>query len=140
MNYKTAHTILDDVVASLRAGGIESVISGRIYKKKRPDNSTAEDCVMSFKTGTDGQFQNGVVTVNIYVPNVDNGQGSSVENVARTRLIESELSRICRRFTTGEYLFTPANIAETWEVEEFPDWHFVHLDLEFKRTTITIKN
>lgn len=139
MSHKTAHTILDDVVASLKAGGIESVITGGIYKKKRPDNSTAEDCVVSFKTGTDGQFQNGVVTVNIYVPNMDNGQGSTVENVARTRLIESELSRICHQLTTGEYLFTPANIAETWEVEEI-NQHFVHLDLEFKRTTITIKN
>lgn len=136
---KTAHQILDDVVAHLKAGGILSVISGRIYKKKRPDNSTAEDCVVSFKTGTDGQFQNGVITVNIYVPNVDNGQGTTVENVARTRLIESELSRICSRFTTGEYLFTPANITETWEVEEIKQ-HFVHLDLEFKRITITLKN
>jgi hypothetical protein len=132
MSAKTAHQILDDVVARLKAGGIESVISGRIYKKKRPDNSTSEDCVVSFKTGKDGQIQNGVVTVNIYVQNVDNGQGSTVENVARTRLFEAELNRVCRQFTNGEYLFTPDNIVETWEAEEIGQ-HFVHLDLEFKR-------
>lgn len=136
---KTAHQILDDVVAKLKESGIESVISGKIYKKKRPDNSTSEDCVVMFKTGTDGQFQNGVVTINIYVSNVDNGQGSTVENVERTRLLESELNRICHQFTTGEYLFKPAIIDETWEAEEV-DQHFVHLDLEFRRTIYEIKN
>lgn len=138
---KTAYMILDDVVAKLKVGGMESVISGKIYKKKRPDNSMLEDCVVSFKTGADGQFQNGVVTINVYVSNVNNGQSSLVENVARTSLIESELSRIYRRFTTGEYLFTPANIVETWEVEDSNmHQHFVHLDLEFNRIIYELKN
>jgi hypothetical protein len=130
---KTAHQILDDVVARLKTVGFDKVIGGRIYKKKRPDNSTAEDCVVSFKAGIDGQIQMGTVTVNVWVPDVNNGQGSLVEDVARTRLIEAELSTICRTFTNGEYLFTPANIVETWEEEEVKQ-HFVHLDLDFKHT------
>jgi hypothetical protein len=139
---KTAHQILDDVVSRLKSAGFDGVIGGRIYKKKRPDNSTAEDCVVSFKAGIDGQIQNGVVTINVYVPNIrgeDEDQGSLVENVARTRLFEATLNTICRSFTNGEYLFTPANIVETWE-EEAIEQHFVHLDLDFRRITITLKN
>lgn len=133
--YKTAHNILDDVVARLKAEGLDAIITGGIYKKKRPDNSTAEDCVVSFKAGIDGQIQTGTVTVNVWVKDVvvDTDTGALGEHVARTRLLEATLSDICRSFTTGEYLFTPANIVETWE-EEAIKQHFVHLDLDFKHT------
>jgi hypothetical protein len=136
---KTAHQILDDVVSRLKSAGFDGFIGGRIYKKKRPDNSTAEDCVVSFKAGIDGQIQTGTVTVNVYVPDVNIGQGTLGEDVARTRAIEAELSTICRTFTNGEYLFTPANIVETWGEEEI-NQHFVHLDLDFRRIIYNIKN
>jgi hypothetical protein len=136
--HKTSHSILDDVVSRLKSAGFDGFIGGHIYKKKRPDNSTAEDCVVSFKAGIDGQIQTGTVTVNVYVPDVNIGQGTLGEDVARTRAIEAELNIICRAFTNGEYLFTPANIVETWEEEEIKQ-HFVHLDLNFNRVANELK-
>lgn len=64
-------TVLDGkqwILDLLLKAGINNVISGKIYKDKRPADSQKEDIVINSLTMTNHFLQNGVFNVNCYVP------------------------------------------------------------------------
>ena len=64
-------TVLDGkqwILGLLLKAGINNVISGKIYKDKRPAGSQKEDIVINSLTMTNHFLQNGVFNVNCYVP------------------------------------------------------------------------
>jgi hypothetical protein len=132
---KTGEQVLDDVFGKLKNSALAGFVSGELYLRQRPDNSTAEDIVISFKTGTDGDFQQGAITVNIWIPDIDDGNGGLVCDVARARDVEVKANEVLRDFTSGEYLFSLGSMIQTLK-EEGIDQHFVYVDLRFKRITI----
>lgn len=68
----------------LKASELGKAVKGGLYRSMmRPANSTAEDIVLKLLSGTDGQFQEGVVILNIYVPAVSRADGSQVPDQSR---------------------------------------------------------
>lgn len=131
---KTGGQVLNDVFKLLQESGLADFVSGSLYKNSRPFNSQLEDIVVSFKTGLDGQFQDGALTVNIYVPDIDNGSGVKVMDSGRCTEIEVKACEIIKPFTSSEYLFSLGSIIQTFEEPDIGQ-HFVSIDLRFKHRT-----
>lgn len=87
---KTAKQIQGDIYNLLRTSALASELSGDVYRSgMRPRDSRLEDAVVIFTAGLAGQIQTGVVTINIFVPDIapyDNGV--LVEDSGRTEELE----------------------------------------------------
>lgn len=86
----TGHDIQDAIYNLLKGSSLENAVSGGVYKDGyRPRDSRLEDIVVIFTQSTAAQVQDGIVTVNIFVPDVDPyNNGVLVEDGARTSAIE----------------------------------------------------
>lgn len=87
---KTGKEIQDDIYQMLVGSTLASAVSGHVYKNGyRPRDSRSEDIIVIFTAGYTDQIQSGVVTLNIYVPDVDPyDNGVLVEDGTRTLAIE----------------------------------------------------
>lgn len=89
----TKSTVLDGkqwILSLLLTANIQSSISGKIYKDKRPTGSDKEDIVINSLTMTNDYMQNGVFNVNIYVPMISitsNGITQYQKNNARMKVL-----------------------------------------------------
>ena len=88
---KTGKQIQGDIRRMLRESPLASAISGEVYRNGlRPRDSRQEDAVVTFTTGTPDEVQEGVVTINIFVPDTDPyDNGVMVEDTERTEELES---------------------------------------------------
>ena len=113
-------------------------IGGQIYKEGvRPLDSKSEDAVITFVTGTDAQIQSGIVAVNVYVPDINNGQGKGVKvkNISRCNEVEIMLKNFASSISiSDEYKFEPDRIIKSYKESEI-EQHFVNLRLKFKKST-----
>lgn len=87
---KTSKEIQGYVYELLKDSPIAGAISGEVYREGyRPRDSRLEDAVVIYTAGLPDDVQNGIVTINIYVPDIDPYQnGIRVENGERTQQIE----------------------------------------------------
>nr|DAZ26240.1 MAG TPA: hypothetical protein [Caudoviricetes sp.] len=87
---KTAKQVQTDIIALLRGSELATEISGGVYRNGlRPRDSRLEDAVVIFTTGLPDEIETGVVTVNIYVPDIDPYEnGVLVEDGERTETLE----------------------------------------------------
>ena len=95
MTKRTGKEIERDVYSLLRRSyivtGKDGVpgIGGSVYRSgQRPRDSKGEDMVVIFTTATSTQFQEGVVTLNVYVPDIFPTTGIPREDGARCEQIE----------------------------------------------------
>lgn len=88
---KTGKQIQGDIYQLLRDSTLAGNISGEVYRRGyRPRDSRKEDAIVAFTTGLAGQVQKGVVTVSIYVPDIDPyGNGVLTEDGERLEQIEA---------------------------------------------------
>ena len=88
---KTGKQIQGDIYRFLKNSTLAEQISGEVYRSGiRPRDSQQEDAVVTFTAGLPDQIQTGVVTINIYVPDIDfDDNGTWVEDGARTEEMES---------------------------------------------------
>ena len=95
---KTDIEIKDDIYNYLKGSSLESAVTGGLYKRVRPTNSTSEDIVISVLANQNGQIQEAFINVNIYV--ADNWvEGQYEEDTIRCRTlcrIASELLEVGR--------------------------------------------
>lgn len=133
---KTGKQIQSDVMALLKSGSLPSLISGKVYRKGyRPRDSKLEDAIVIFTTGLPGQIQTGVVTINIYVPDIplDDDTGVLVENGQRTEQLERAAAAWVESLTAAvsNYRF---KLHQTIYTEEEPDinQHFVVVKLKYE--------
>lgn len=86
----TSRQIQGDIYRMLKGSLLAGSISGEVYREGyRPRDSRSEDAIVIFTTGTAGEVQSGVVTVNIYVPDIDPyDNGTWLEDGERTSEIE----------------------------------------------------
>lgn len=131
---KTGAGIEDDVITAIEDSELVKAISGLIYKEgSRPLNSPDEDAVVSFLAGIDGQYQDGIVIVNVFVPDLDNGTGVKVKNTARCGELEQIAQNTVSSISpTSEYLFSLDAMIRTYKADD-ADQHFVNVRLRFKR-------
>lgn len=87
---KTASQIESDVFALLKNSDIADEITGKVYRDGiRPKDSKLEDAIVIFTAGLSGQIDSGIITVLIYVPNVNPfNNGQLVKNGKRLQELE----------------------------------------------------
>lgn len=132
----TGQKVITDVIALLRQTELPSVIGGGIYRQgTRPRDSRAEDLVVIFTTGDAGQFQKGLVTLNIYVPDIGavGSDGVNYEDSARCEEIEAAALKAVEslRAYKSDYLFRLRDAIFT-QRDESINQSFVVVRLGFK--------
>lgn len=87
----------------LRGSELSATISGQIYKTPRPKNSDKEDITIMILDGRNGQFQDAVVNVNIYIPDSQNGLDSFSPDELRIRELSDLSIKLLDGQVTGKY-------------------------------------
>lgn len=134
----TAGQIESKVYDLLSDSLLKTIIGGKIYKEDtRPSDSKNEDIVISFLDGRDDQIQSGIVVVNAYVPDIDNGdRGIKVKNIERCIELEHALNLFSESISIHEdFMFKTDKTIKTFKEDDIQQ-HFVNLRLKYKRSTI----
>lgn len=131
---KTSRQIQGDVYRKLLKSPIAETITGGVYREGlRPRDSPNEDAVVIFTAGVTGDIQSGVVTINIFVPDIDPyDNGVLTEDSARTEEIERAAQRWVDSLSTRDsnYRF---RLQQTITTDEAPERHehFIVVRLEY---------
>ena len=133
---KTASQIQGDIFNLLQMDDILcSMISGGIYREGyRPRDSRKEDVVVIFTSGEVGQIERGVVTVNIYVPDIDPfDNGVLVQDGKRTAELE-QVAMMWVESLTAERTNYRFRLQQTIYTETEPDiqQHFIVVSLRYE--------
>lgn len=135
MAKKTGKQVQSDVLALLKNSTLPSIISGAVYRNGyRPRDSKLEDAIVIFTTGLPNEIQTGVVTVNIYVPDIDPfANGVLVEDGQRCEELERAANLWVENLTcaVSNYKF---KLQQTIYTEEDPDikQHFIVVKLRYE--------
>lgn len=132
---KTAKQVQTDIIELIRNSELAADISGEVYRNGyRHRDSRLEDIVVTFTTGLPDEIQTGVVTINVYVPDIDPyGNGVLVEDGERTEALEI-LSQKWVDSLMGSgtnYVFKLRQTIYT-EAEQDINQHFVVIKLGYK--------
>ena len=92
----------DKVYALLKQKGVDLLISGRIYKDKRPMNSPVEDILISVLDSGTAQVQEFIVNVNAYIPDVKRDD-EYIEDTPRLRSLAPDLGKALESFVADCY-------------------------------------
>lgn len=132
---KTGKQIQGDVYRLLRDSTLYTMISGEVYRNGlRPRDSRKEDAIVTFTAGLPDQIQTGVVTVNIFVPDIDpDDNGTWVEDGRRTEEIE-KLAQEWAESLTAEVSCYKFRLQQTIYTEAEPEirQHFVVVKLKYE--------
>lgn len=140
---KTAKQIQGDIYKLLATSPImTNQLSGKVYRNGyRPRDSRQEDTVVTFTAGLPGQIQTGIVTINIYVPDIDpDDNGTWVEDGERTAQVEDLAQQWVNALTADTmppYIFALQDTIHTVSEPDI-DQHFVTIRLKFKHCNETI--
>lgn len=134
----TSTSVINDVYDRIVGTDIPSFINGSIYKVERPYNSNLEDCVIMFRTGLDGRIldgntQEGALSVNFWVPFIDNGMGSKTPDLVRLNEIEIFIEPLLRG-TSENYLYWYGDMIQIFRENEI-EQSFIYVDLRFRKQT-----
>ena len=133
---KTASQIEADLYKYFK-DKINTLINGETYRSDvRPLNSQKEDCVISFLTGLDGQYQTGVININIFVPTVKNNDNQYRKNFVRCDAIERALMPIIEESKTSlrNYRLTLHQLIQTFEDTDIKQF-FINAKVKFRYNT-----
>lgn len=132
---KTGKQIQGDIRHFLINSTLAGEISGEVYRNGyRPRDSRQEDAVVTFTAGLPDQIQTGVVTINIYVPDIDSdGNGTWLEDGQRTEELEQKAQEWADSLTTAlsGYKFRLQQTIYT-EAEPEINQHFVVVKLMYE--------
>lgn len=132
---KTAKQIQGDVYRLLRDSSLYTMISGEVYRSgMRPRDSRKEDAVVVFTAGLPDQIQTGVVTVNIFLPDIDpDDNGTWVEDGRRAEELE-KLAQQWADSLTAEVSCYKFKLQQTIYTEAEPEihQHFVVVRLKYE--------
>lgn len=135
---KTGKQVQNDVLTLLKNSMLPSIISGGVYRNGyRPRDSKQEDAIVIFTAGLPSEIQTGVVTVNIYVPDIDPYEnGVLVEDGQRCETLEQAAALWVDSLTAAvsNYRF---KLQQTIYTEEEPEinQHFIVVKLKYELLT-----
>ena len=133
---KTASQIEADLYKYFK-DKVNTLINGQTYRNGvRPLNSQKEDCVISFLTGLDGQYQTGVININIFVPLVKNNDNQYRKDFVRCEAIEQALTPIIENAKTDlrNYKLTLHQLIQTFEETDIKQF-FINAKIKFRYNT-----
>ena len=133
---KTASQIESDLYKYFK-DKINPLINGQTYRNGvRPLNSQKEDCVISFLTGLDGQYQTGVININIFVPLVKNNDNQYRKDFVRCDAIEHDLMPIIENAKTDlrNYRLQLHQMIQTFEETDIKQF-FINAKIKFRYNT-----
>ena len=132
---KTGKQVQGDIYRLFKGSTLYTMISGDVYRNGyRPRDSRLEDAIVTFTAGIPGQIQTGVVTVNIFVPDIDPYKnGVLVEDGRRT----DELERLAQAWVdslTAAVSCYKFKLMQTIYTEEEADinQHFIIVKLGYE--------
>lgn len=132
---KTGKQVQGDIYQLLKDSTLYSMISGDVYRNGyRPRDSRLEDAVVIFTAGLPDQIQTGVVTVNIYVPDIDPyDNGVFVEDGERTEALERMVAEWVESLTADKSSYK-IELQQTITTQEAYDikQHFVVVKLKYR--------
>lgn len=134
----TASQIQQDVIELLQGSPLTEQITGSIYQgtpdgSLRPRDSKKEDIIVIFTQGTSNQIEEGTVTLNLYVTDLMQSDGTVVANQERIKTLEYYASLwvdslidkpTAYRFTLGQTIWA--------ERETSINQHFIVIKLNYK--------
>ena len=131
---KTGTQIQGDIYRLLKESTLEGMLTGGIYRSGyRPRSSRLEDAVVIFTAGQPDQLQTGVVTVNVYVPDIDPYKnGVLVMDGARVETLEKALQEWVESLTcsVSNYKLQLKQTICT-EADEDINQHFIVVKLKY---------
>lgn len=133
---KTASQIEADLYKYLK-DKINPLINGQTYRNGvRPLNSQKEDCVIAFLAGLDGQYQTGVVNINIFVPMIKNNDNQYRKDFVRCDTIEQALMPIIEEAKTDlrNYRLELHQMIQTFEETDIKQF-FINAKIKFRYNT-----
>jgi hypothetical protein len=143
MMKKTGKQVQSDIIALLEGSVLANAINGKIYRSTpdssyRPRDSKSEDILVIFTTGLPDQIETGIVTLNIYIPDIENpDNGVLVEDGHRCEEFEIAASIWVESLTAdkSDYKF---ELQQTIYTESEPEinQHFVVVKLRYELLTI----
>ena len=128
---KTTNGILTDIWTIVTASPI-NLLSGGVYKKRRPTDSVLEDCVISLIPGTTAKFtQNGALYVKIFYKDLLNNN-TYYEDLVNGASKETLLYNLCGELlrTAGYSFYVESREVYTEAVEEIHQ-HYSLLKINF---------
>jgi len=134
MDIKTTLSAVDDVYDALKASPLASEITGKIFKDRRVANGATEDVVINSPTVNAAQLQQGLVNVNIHVPNIivkQNGVSDDTQpNHARLRELALMAAGILKDNVSGDASFNLQQIVGPL-LDEVAKDHYVNIRLDY---------
>ena len=112
--------IKDDIYGVLKDSALSSAVTGKVCKQGvRPKGSKLEDVVISVVANMNGQIQDAIVNVNIYVADDQKKDGSFQESTIRLReLCSLAYETLDKRYGDGYRFYI-----ESQRVLEVADTH-----------------
>lgn len=133
---KTGKQVQTDIRKMILGSALAKAVNGDVYRNGyRPRDSRREDIIVTFTTGLAEQIQTGVVTVNIYIPDIDpDANGTWVEDGRRAEVLEAVAQAWADSLTTkvaGGYKFRLQQTIYTETAEDIRQ-HFVVIKLAYE--------
>ena len=134
---KTETQIEKDFYHLVKDSPIATAIGGDVYRDgTRPRNSKAEDAVVIFAAGLDGQIQDGVVVLNVFVPKKPFGKNTEpVKDVGRVDTLEKLIRDWLDQWPGAPEYLLP--VGERPTIKSFEDpatgETYIHTRIKFKR-------
>jgi len=136
MNYiLTESQIERDIFRIIKSSTINSMIGGTLYRKgMRPKNAKTEDAVVAFLTGLDGQFQTGVVLLNIYVPMTENDTSDKIKDIHRVDELQAAVKDFFDDFSDPYYELELRETPFSEDLDEIEQTR-INTRIYYRRTT-----
>lgn len=99
--------IKDDIYNHIKRSVLATAVTGKLCKQGvRPKESKLEDVVISLIANQNGQLQEAVVNVNIYVEDIKKSDGQHIENTIRLRELCNVAADVLEVGRGDDYRFT----------------------------------
>jgi hypothetical protein len=105
--------------------------SGKLYRFKRPLNSSSEDVVVNALPISYGKLQEAVLNVNLHVPNLTLGADQTQPNAKRLKELAGITTALLKRVTGDGYRL---DIDQERLFEDTSNSHYVNLRILFHHT------
>jgi hypothetical protein len=133
---KTGKQVQSDIIALLKNSDLANAVNGRIYRfGYRPRDSKSEDIIVAFTTGLTDQISTGVVTINIFIPDIEESatnNGVMLEDGKRSEELEIAAAEWVESLTTekSDYKFKLQQTVQTFSEPEI-NQHFIAVKLKY---------